>query len=352
VTRFLTLLFSWSWLLILSIVPLSIILAIALAVPTDTVPPFHFAADVGNFAAAATDPLYRRPLWLSLRTAAVSTALCLLIGYPMALGVARAAERWRGPLLLALMLPFWTGFLMRINAWIGMLRDDGWINAALTFFGFAPARLLYTDTALYIGMVYTYLPFMVLPVYARLAKLDPALLEAAADLGASPFRAFLRVTLPLSLPGIAAGVALVFIPCVGEYVIPELLGGPGARAVGRVLSEPRLADGGRAGMAAAGRAGGGADWHKGGHSGGATRLKHDRSYPSSRASAPAISSVCRARRRNASASPISGRGGNAVRPSASARIALTIQSRQARNAPGGIESRKPGSSCMADKRPA
>ena len=103
------------------------------------------------------------------------------------------------------MLPFWTGFLMRINAWIGMLRDDGWINAALTVLGFAPVRLLYTDTALYIGMVYTYLPFMVLPVYARLAKLDAALLEAAADLGASPLRAFLRVTLPLSLPGIAAG---------------------------------------------------------------------------------------------------------------------------------------------------
>jgi putrescine transport system permease protein len=145
-------------------------------------------------------------------------------------------------LLLALMLPFWTGFLMRINAWIGMLRDDGWINAALTFLGFAPVRLLYTDTALYIGMVYTYLPFMVLPVYARLAKLDPTLLEAAADLGASPFRAFLRVTLPLSLPGIAAGVALVFIPSVGEYVIPELLGGPGAQLIGRVMWEEFFED--------------------------------------------------------------------------------------------------------------
>jgi putrescine transport system permease protein len=162
---------------------------------------------------------------------------CLIIGYPMALAIARAEERWRGPLLLALMLPFWTGFLMRINAWIGMLRDDGWINAALTFLGFAPVRLLYTDTALYIGMVYTYLPFMVLPVYARLAKLDATLLEAAADLGASPMRAFSRVTLPLSLPGIAAGVALVFIPCVGEFVIPELLGGPGAQLIGRVMWE-------------------------------------------------------------------------------------------------------------------
>jgi putrescine transport system permease protein len=229
--------FSWIWLSLFSIVPLGIILLIALARPADTVPPFSFAADLSNFAIAATEDLYRSAFWLSLRTAAISTVICLLIGYPMALALARASERWRGPLLLALMLPFWTGFLMRINAWIGMLRDDGWINAALTFFGLAPARLLYTDTALYIGMVYTYLPFMVLPVYARLAKLDATLLEAAADLGASPFRAFLRVTLPLSLPGIAAGVALVFIPCVGEYVIPELLGGPGAQLIGRVMWE-------------------------------------------------------------------------------------------------------------------
>jgi putrescine transport system permease protein len=224
-------------LLLFAVAPMGIILVIALARPADTVPPFSFAADPGNFAIVATDALYRTAFWLSLRTAAVSTSVCLLIGYPMALAIARAAERWRTALLLALMLPFWTGFLMRINAWIGMLRDDGWINAALTALGFAPVRLLYTDTALYIGMVYTYLPFMVLPIYARLAKLDAALLEAAADLGASPLRAFLRVTLPLSLPGIAAGVALVFIPCVGEYVIPELLGGPGAQLIGRVMWE-------------------------------------------------------------------------------------------------------------------
>jgi putrescine transport system permease protein len=233
--RLLSLAIPWVWLLLFSILPLAIILLIALGHPTDSVPPFAFAADPGNFAIAATDELYRSAFWLSLRTAAVATVICLLLGYPMALAIAGAPERRRAVLLLALMLPFWTGFLMRINAWIGMLRDDGWINAALTFFGFAPARLLYTDAALYVGMVYTYLPFMVLPLYARLAKLDPALLEAAADLGATPFRAFLRVTLPLSLPGIAAGVALVFIPAVGEYVIPELLGGPGAQLIGRVL---------------------------------------------------------------------------------------------------------------------
>ncbi len=236
-TRILSLAFSWAWLLLFSIVPLGIILVIALARPADTVPPFGFAVDPGNFMIAATDGLYRSAFWLSLRTASISTVMCLLIGYPMALGIAQSRERWRGALLLGLMLPFWTGFLMRINAWIGMLRDDGWINVALTAMDFAPVRLLYTDTALYIGMVYTYLPFMVLPVYARLAKLDPALLEAAADLGASPMRAFLRVTLPLSLPGIAAGVALVFVPSVGEYVVPELLGGPGAQLIGRVMWE-------------------------------------------------------------------------------------------------------------------
>jgi putrescine transport system permease protein len=237
VSRFVSLTMIWAWLLLFSIAPMGIILVIALARPADSVPPFSFAADPGNFAIAATDDLYRSAFWLSLRTASVSTGICLLIGYPMALAIARADERWRTPLLLALMLPFWTGFLMRINAWIGMLRDDGWINSGLTFLGFAPVRLLYTDTALYIGMVYTYLPFMVLPVYARLAKLDATLLEAAADLGAPPLRAFLRVTLPLSLPGIAAGVALVFIPSVGEYVIPELLGGPGAQLIGRVMWE-------------------------------------------------------------------------------------------------------------------
>jgi putrescine transport system permease protein len=240
--RLVSLALSWAWLLLLSIAPMGIILVISLARPADTVPPFQFAIDLSNFALAATDELYRTALWLSLRTAAVSTAICLSIGYPMALAIARASERWRTGLLLAMMLPFWTGFLMRINAWIGMLRDDGWINAVLTSVGLAPARLLYTDTALYVGMVYTYLPFMVLPIYARLVKQDAALLEAAADLGASPLRAFLRVTLPLSLPGIVAGVALVFIPCVGEYVIPELLGGPGAQLIGRVMWEEFFAN--------------------------------------------------------------------------------------------------------------
>jgi putrescine transport system permease protein len=153
----------------------------------------------------------------------------------MALAIARSGERWRAPLLLLVMLPFWTGFLMRINAWIGLLQDDGWINAVLGVFSVAPLHLLYTDAAMYVGVVYTYLPFMVLPLYARLSQLDPVLLDAAADLGARPWRAFLRVTLPLSLPGVWAGTLLVFVPAVGEYVIPELLGGPQAQLIGRVL---------------------------------------------------------------------------------------------------------------------
>ena len=236
-SRRLLLLLSWTFLGLFSILPLGIVLAIALGRVADHVPPFYFGLETTNFAAVLGDPLYLQALWLSIRTAALVTVICLVMGYPMALAIASAPPLWRGPLLLAMMLPFWTGFLMRINAWIGLLRDGGWVDTVLAVLGFAQTRLLYTDTALCIGMVYTYLPFMVLPVYARLAKLDRTLLEAAADLGASPFRAFLRVTLPLSLPGIGAGVALVFIPSAGEYVIPDLLGGPGARLIGRVVWE-------------------------------------------------------------------------------------------------------------------
>jgi putrescine transport system permease protein len=139
--------------------------------------------------------------------------------------------------LLAVMLPFWTGFLMRINAWIGLLSDDGLIVHVL-----GVSQLLYTDTAMYVGVVYTYLPFMVLPLYARLSRLDATLMEAAADLGAPPPQVFLRVTLPLSLPGVAAGAALVFVPAIGEYVIPALLGGPRAQLIGKVLWEEFFAN--------------------------------------------------------------------------------------------------------------
>ena len=230
------------WLALFLVAPLCIVLLIALAEPADGVPPYRIGLSLDNLVTVLTDPLYRAALLLSLKVAGIATLACLLAGYPMALAIARAPERWRNALLLAVMLPFWTGFLMRVNAWIGLLRYNGWINALLGGFGMGPYRLLYTDTALYIGIVYTYLPFMVLPLYARLSRLDPVLLEAASDLGAPPWRAFLRVTLPLSLPGVAAGGALVFIPAVGEYVIPELLGGPHAQLVGRLLWEVYSAD--------------------------------------------------------------------------------------------------------------
>jgi putrescine transport system permease protein len=230
----------WAWLLALLILPTLIVLKIAFSFPADSVPPYtpmlpgpHVSTDA--FALILSDPLYARALLLSLKVAGLSTAACLLAGYPMALAIARSAERRRGLLLMLVVLPFWTGFLMRINAWIGLLQDDGWVDTIVMTMGLPPLRLLYTDTAMYIGIVYTYLPFMVLPLYARLSQLDARLLDAAADLGAPPWRVFLAVTLPLSLPGVAAGVLLVFIPAAGEYVIPDLLGGPQAQLIGRVL---------------------------------------------------------------------------------------------------------------------
>jgi putrescine transport system permease protein len=238
VGRALVLAVPWSWLAVFLLAPFAIVLAIALAEPVDAVPPFSLAhPGLDSLALIATDPLYRAALLFSLKVAGISTAICLLAGYPMALAIARSGERRRSLLLLLVVLPFWTGFLMRINAWIGLLQDDGWINTILSAFGLSPLRLLYTDTAMYIGIVYTYLPFMVLPLYSRLSQLDTQLLEAAADLGAPPWRVFLSVTLPLSMPGVWAGALLVFIPAVGEYVIPELLGGPQAQLVGRVLWE-------------------------------------------------------------------------------------------------------------------
>jgi putrescine transport system permease protein len=212
-----------------------IVSLIGLAEPADSIPPYRLTWTLDNLRLVLSDPLYRDALGLSLKVAAISTLACLLIGYPMALAIARAPERWRDTLLLAVMLPFWTGFLMRINAWIGLLRDDGWINDLLALAGIGRVPLLYTDTAMYLGIVYTYLPFLVLPLYARLSRLDPALEEAAADLGSPSWGVFLRVTLPLSLPGVWAGCALIFVPAVGEYVIPELLGGPRAQLVGRVI---------------------------------------------------------------------------------------------------------------------
>ena len=238
----------WLWLVAFIALPALIVVALSFSEAAASVPPYdplvtwngwtpalHLLGD--NYATLVRDGYYLHAALQSLLVASVSSALCLLIGYPMALAIARAPERWRSLLLLLVMLPFWTGFLLRIVAWIGLLGDDGWINSALLGLGLisAPLHMLYTRFAMYVGIVYCYLPFMVLPLYARLSKLDPALEEAASDLGASPFRVFLTVTLPLSLPGIAAGLALVFMPAVGEYVIPELMGGPAAQTIGRAL---------------------------------------------------------------------------------------------------------------------
>ena len=218
------------WLLLMLGAPLAIVGLIAFSRPADGIPPYTLALSLESLTLVATDPLYRDALVHSLWVAGVSTLVCLLAGFPMALAISRAPVRWQNVLLLAVMLPFWTGFLMRINAWIGLLADDGWIVRLL-----GGHRLLYTDAAMYIGIVYTYLPFMVLPLYARLSRLDPALMEAGADLGAPPWAVLWRVVVPLALPGVAAGTGLVFIPAIGEFVIPALLGGPQAQLVGQVL---------------------------------------------------------------------------------------------------------------------
>ncbi len=193
--------------------------------------------NLDNYRRLWQDGLYLGAYLNSLKTAAISTLLCLVIGFPMALGIARASTRWRLPLLTMVIVPFWTSFLIRIYAWIGLLKDQGPLNNLLLWLGVIdePLHILYTNTAVYIGIVYSYLPFMVLPLTATLLKHDRSLLEAAFDLGCKPMRAFWRVTFPLALPGVIAGSLLVFIPAVGEFVIPDLLGGPDSLMIGRVL---------------------------------------------------------------------------------------------------------------------
>lgn len=247
--RALVLVLPFAWLLLFFLFPFLIVAKIAVSESALGIPPYAplvrwtddgllaLVFNPGPLALLAADSFYLDAYLRSLRVASLSALLCLLIGYPMAYAIARAPERRRNLLLMLVVLPFWTSFLLRVMAWIGLLADNGVVNNILLGLGLVaePVRLLYTDAALYLGIVYCYLPFMVLPLYANLAALDPVLLEAASDLGARPWRAFLAVTLPLSLPGILAGFMLVFIPAVGEFVIPELLGGPDAQLIGRVL---------------------------------------------------------------------------------------------------------------------
>jgi putrescine transport system permease protein len=238
------------WLILLFLLPFLIVLKLSFSQERLTIPPYapllewinglpHPALHLSNYAFLFTDPLYISAYLYSLKVAAVSTALCLLLGYPMAYVIARAQGTWRSALLMLIVLPFWTSFLLRVYAWIGLLKHNGVINNVLLYLGIIhqPLTLLQTDFAVYVGIVYSYLPFMILPLYANLEKHDMALLEAAADLGARPFTAFVRVTLPQSLPGIIAGSLLVFIPAVGEYVVPSLLGRTDQLMIGRVLSD-------------------------------------------------------------------------------------------------------------------
>lgn len=247
--RYLALALPYAWLALFFLVPCVIVLKIAFAAQLVQQPPytplFERAAD-GSLGLAlhteswrqlAADGLYWRAYLGSLAMAATTTLGCLLLGYPMALAIARAPRAWRLPLLLAVVLPFWTSFLLRVYAWMGLLAQQGLVNQFLLALGLVdtPLALLHTPFAVRLGLVYAYLPFMVLPLYVSLEKQDPDLLAAAADLGARPWRSFVRVTLPLSLPGVLAGSALVFIPVLGEFVIPDLLGGPNTLMLGKVL---------------------------------------------------------------------------------------------------------------------
>jgi putrescine transport system permease protein len=237
------------WLGLFFLLPFVIVLKISLAETALSQPPYtallEWAGDgvlqirlnLENFFLVLGDELYRAAFVNSLWVALVCTLACLLIGYPMAYAIATAPQRARVILLMLVILPFWTSFLIRVYAWIGILKPNGLLNNLLLSLGIidTPFSILHTQAAVYIGVVYSYLPFMILPLYANLTRMDLSLLEAAADLGCRPFKAFLRVTLPLSLPGILAGSMLVFIPVVGEFVIPDLLGGPNSLMMGKML---------------------------------------------------------------------------------------------------------------------
>ncbi|MGH6931195.1 MAG: ABC transporter permease [Dongiaceae bacterium] len=233
------------WLLLFFLAPFAIILAISVGESVIAVPPFRWGENwpmairvsFGNFSYLFEDDTYWFGYVNSVRIAGIATVLCLLLGYPMAYGIARASGAWRNILLLLIILPFWTSFLLRIYAWMGLLSTNGVINQILQalYIIDSPLQMMNTNFAVYIGIVYSYLPFMILPLYANLERLDHTLNEAAMDLGSRPFRVFIDVTLPLSVPGIVAGALLVFIPATGEYVIPALLGRADNPMIGRVL---------------------------------------------------------------------------------------------------------------------
>src|SRR5689334_399722 len=243
----------YAWLIVFFLVPFLIVLKISLSQTAIALPPYvptfdpaegwegirRFLGGLGrdNYATLVSDEIYFLSYLKSLEVAAVSTAILLAIGYPLAYAMARAPRRLQTVLVMLVILPFWTSFLIRVYAWINILQSDGLLNRALLALHIVnePVAWLASDTAIYIGVVYSYLPFMVLPLYASLEKMDFTLLEAAADLGARPATAFWRITVPLSLPGIGAGALLCFIPITGEFVIPDLLGGSDSLMIGQTL---------------------------------------------------------------------------------------------------------------------
>ncbi|APX13269.1 ABC transporter permease subunit [Tateyamaria omphalii] len=240
----------YAWLLALFLIPFAVVFKISLSDIALAIPPYTPTAkdgiwtmlsqlDFENFVFLTQDDLYWKAYVSSLQIALISTLFTLLVGYPMAYAMARAPEQWRPTLLMLVILPFWTSFLIRVYAWVGILSGEGFLNQFLLWVGIVdtPLTILNTNTAVYIGIVYTYLPFMILPIYSALDRLDGSLIEAAEDLGCSRIKAFWLVTIPLSRNGIIAGCFLVFIPALGEFVIPSLLGGSGTLMIGKVLFE-------------------------------------------------------------------------------------------------------------------
>ena len=251
--RIVLILVPYLWLLVFFLVPFFIVLKISFSQTAISMPPYFPTFDLSegwsgikaafaelsfdNYVWLTEDNLYIRSYLSSLWIAGTSMLITLVVGYPIAYGMARAPKAWRPTLLMLVILPFWTSFLIRVYAWIGILKKEGLLNLLLTNLGIIdqPLTILNTNTAVYIGIVYSYLPFMVLPLYSALEKLDESLLEAAEDLGCTPLKAFWLVTFPLSLPGVVAGCFLVFIPAVGEFVIPDLLGGSETLMIGKTL---------------------------------------------------------------------------------------------------------------------
>ena len=241
------------WLVLFFLVPFFIVFKISLSDIATAMPPYVPTLDISegwegfktyvsqldfeNYSFIFSDPLYVGAYWSSVKIAAVATFITLLVAYPIAYGMARAPKDWQPTLMMLVILPFWTSFLIRVYAWMGILKKEGLLNLFLMNMGVIsePLSIMNTTYAVYIGIVYSYLPFMILPLYSSLEKIKPSLIEAAEDLGSPPWKAFWQVTFPLSLPGVVAGCLLVFIPAVGEFVIPDLLGGSDTLMIGKTL---------------------------------------------------------------------------------------------------------------------